>query len=206
MTEGNTNKNFLRRQSALAHVINYGQFGNVSLNGPGLFICERHPLTILQLETAKSKNSQTLAEISNLLNVEFPQTNNTCHGDDERRSLWLGPNRWLIVEPERDCIQTLIKTKFSSSDVFLTDLSHGRSTVRLRGRKAREVLMKGSGVDWHLNSFGIDYCAHTKLFDLAATVDCRDIDVFDIYIARGFAEDFWDILLDSAEEFGYQVD
>ena len=206
MTEGNTNKNFLRRQSALAHVINYGQFGNVSLNGPGLFICERHPLTILQLETAKSKNSKTLAEISNLLNVEFPQTNNTCHGDDERRSLWLGPNRWLIVEPERDCLQTSIKNKFNSSDVFLTDLSHGRSTVRLRGRKAREVLMKGSGVDWHLNSFGTDHCAHTKLFDLAATVDCRDIDVFDIYIARGFAEDFWDILLDSAEEFGYQVD
>ena len=206
MTEGNTNKNFLRRQSALTHVINYGQFGNVSLNGPGLFICERHPLTILQLETAKLNKSQTLADISNLLNVEFPQTNNTCHGDDERRSLWLGPNRWLIVEPERDCLQTSIKNKFNSSDVFLTDLSHGRSTVRLRGREAREVLMKGSGVDWHLSSFGTDHCAHTKLFDLAATVDCRDIDVFDIYIARGFAEDFWDILLDAAEEFGYQVD
>ena len=66
--------------------------------------------------------------------------------------------------------------------------------------------MKGSGVDWHLNSFVTDNCAHTKLFDLAATVDCRDIDVFDIYIARGFAEDFWEILQDAAAEFGYQVD
>ena len=128
------------------------------------------------------------------LNVEFPHTTNTCKGDDERRILWLGPNRWLIVEPEHGCLQTLIKNEFNSSEVFLTDLSHGRSTVRLRGRKARDILMKGSGVDWHLNSFGADYCAHTKLFDLAATVDCRDIDVFDIYIARGFAEDFWEIL------------
>ena len=66
--------------------------------------------------------------------------------------------------------------------------------------------MKGSGIDWHLNSFGADYCVHTKLFDLAATVDCRDIDVFDIYIARGFAEDFWGTLMDAAAEFGYQVD
>jgi len=203
MTEVNTSKNSLRRQSGLAHVINYGQFGNVTLNGPSLFIRERHPLTILQLDTNKSK---TLTDISNLLNVEFPHATNTCNGDDERRILWLGPNRWLIVEPEHGCLQTLIKNEFRSSEVFLTDLSHGKSTVRLRGRKARDVLMKGSGVDWHLNSFGTDYCAHTKLFDLAATVDCRDIDAFDIYIARGFAEDFWDILLDSAEEFGYQVD
>ena len=82
MTEVNTSKNSLRRQSGLAHVINYGQFGNVTLNGPSLFICERHPLTILQLDTNKSK---TLTDISNLLNVEFPHTTNTCNGDDERR-------------------------------------------------------------------------------------------------------------------------
>ena len=69
MTEGNTSKKSLRRQSGLAHVINYGQFGNVTSNGPSLFICERHPLTILQLDTNKAK---MLTDISNLLNVEFP--------------------------------------------------------------------------------------------------------------------------------------
>ena len=203
MTEGNTSKKSLRRQSGLAHVINYGQFGNVTSNGPSLFICERHPLTILQLDTNKAK---TLTDISNLLKVELPHTTNTCKGNDERRILWSGPNRWLIIEPEQDCLQTLIKSEFNSSEVFLTDLSHGRSAVRINGRRARDVLMKGSGVDWHINSFVTDNCAHTKLFDLAATVDCRDKDVFDIYIARGFAEDFWKILQDAAAEFGYQVD
>ncbi len=206
MTEVENHKALPKRRSALAHIIKYGQFGNIAFDRPGVYLTERHPLTILQLDTNKPKNAGVINSISKLLSIEFPIYPNTSVGGEGRRVIWSGPNRWLIIEPEASDLLTLIKSKLSSAEFALTDLSHGRTAIRLKGGKAREVLMKGSGVDWHSDSFTTNDCAHTKLFDLAATVDCRDIDVFDIYIARGFAEDFWNILLDATMEFGCRVD
>ena len=206
MTKVENHKALPKRRSALANIINYGQFGNIAFDGPRVYLTERHPLTILQLDMDKPKNAGVINSISKLLSIEFPIYANTSLGGEGRRVIWSGPNRWLIIEPEGSDLLTLIKSKLSSADFALTDLSHGRGAIRVKGGKAREVLMKGSGVDWHSDNFTTNDCAHTKLFDLAAIVDCRDIDVFDIYIARGFAEDFWNILLDATAEFGCRVD
>tara|TARA_Y100000588_G_scaffold388546_1_gene488975 strand:- start:104 stop:724 length:621 start_codon:yes stop_codon:yes gene_type:complete len=198
-------ENSRRRRSALNRSIIPGRYGNITFKGPGVFLTERHPISIIQIETIKEKNLSALNNLSKCLEIVFSEEPNLSNGDKGLRILWTGPGRWLIVEPEtRDLFKTVVN-ELERRSVAITDLSHGRTSLRLSGQDSRELLMKGSGLDWHLNAFTQNNCAQTKLFNLSALIDCRDYDTFDLYIARGFALDFWQSLNEAAEEFGCEV-
>ena len=64
MTKVENHKALPTRRSALAHIINYGEFGNIAFDGPGVYLTERHPLTILQLDMDKPKNAGVINSIS----------------------------------------------------------------------------------------------------------------------------------------------
>ena len=70
MTKVENHKALPKRRSALAHIIKYGQFGNIAFDRPGVYLTERHPLTILQLDANKPKNAGVINSISKLLSIE----------------------------------------------------------------------------------------------------------------------------------------
>ena len=90
------------------------------------------------------------------------------------------------------------------------DNSHGRALIRLGGAKARELLSFGTAVDLAVESFPPGACASTLLGHIAVTLLLRSDDpeagpVFDLVVARGFAESLWDWLIGRARRFGYEV-
>ena len=92
----------------------------------------------------------------------------------------------------------------------LVDNSHGRVLVRLAGPKARDLLAFGTPVDLAPEAFPVGAGAATLLGHIAVTLLLRSEPpetgpVFEIVVARGFAESLWDWLTGRARRFGYQV-
>lgn len=195
------------RISALARVYVPGDHGARTTPTPGVTLRERHPLSIVQVETRPNAWAATRNALARRLGTEPLPGPGSAVGDGRPRVLWAGPNRCWVVEPESRPLAAELADAYKKSAVV--DLGHARTVIRLSGPGARRVLAKGTAVDVHPNAFGTGQVAMTALFHAAATIDCRDGDptqpVYDLYVARGYAVSFWEMLTDAAAEVGYRV-
>ena len=194
------------RRSALEMVLRPGDHGAAAVGGPGVRLSERHPLSIVQIE-ARADGADSVADAAEaLIGIRPSRAFNAATGDGRPRLLSTGPARWLVIEPESRDLHALLAGGLAASGAAVVDLSHGRTVLRLSGRDARTVLMKGTGIDLHPRAFAPDACAQTTLFGLAVLIDCRDdAPTYDVYVARGFAEHLWEALADAAAEYGLRV-
>ena len=92
----------------------------------------------------------------------------------------------------------------------VVDNSHGRAVIRLTGPKARDLLAFGTAIDLAPEVFPVGAGAATLLGHIAVTLILRDESpetgpVFEIVVARAFAESLWDWLTGRARRFGYEV-
>jgi len=188
----------IQRRSALAAVYTEGLSGNGPKSETGLMIHERHPLTMFDIGgDASDKVFLTAAEKA--VGCPLPTTPNTVISADTLRVLWLSPKRWLCVDSA---------VSFDVQDFpegALTNVSSGRTVLRLHGPRLRDVLAKGCPLDLHLKNFRFGDCAQSKIGSLNVLLDHIDDDTFDIYVARGFAQTFWEWLIEAATEYGYLV-
>lgn len=193
------------RRSALFGAIHAGDHGARDYRGPGVVITERHPLSMVQIEARASEAAAVLDAVASALGIRPPEAFNTSIGDGRPRILWTGPNRWLVVEPESRDLDGVLQDALAGSNAAVVDLGHGRSSLRLSGRSVRQVLMKSGPLDWHPRAFTPGSCAQTAMFHVSSLIDCRDEDVFDVYVARGFAAGFLESVEQAAAEFGYRL-
>jgi sarcosine oxidase subunit gamma len=81
--------------------------------------------------------------------------------------LWLGPDEWLIVGPadEEAALQSQLHDALGDhvGRVAIVDVSANRTTLELRGPRARELLEFGCPIDLDPRVFGPGRCAQTLL-------------------------------------------
>lgn len=193
------------RQSALTGALRPGDHGAQDYRGHGVEITERHPLAMVQIEARAAEVAAMLDAAADALGLRPSEAFNTSVGDGRPRILWTGPNRWMVVEPESRDLFTLLRDTLAPNNAAVVDLGHGRASLRLSGRSVRQVLMKAGPLDWHETAFTPGMCAQTALFHVSALIDCRADDVFDLYVARGFAVSFLESVEQAAAEYGYRV-
>jgi sarcosine oxidase subunit gamma len=107
--------------------------------------------------------------------------------------LWLGPDEWLLV----DCL--------APEAGSLVDVSANRTTIRLGGPWAREVLEKGVAIDLHPRATAVaergqSWCAQTLLTSVPVIL-WHHGDVYDLLVRPSFAAYIADWLLDAATEY-----
>jgi heterotetrameric sarcosine oxidase gamma subunit len=193
------------RRSALSGAVRAGDHGARDFRGPGVVITERHPISMVQIEARASEAPAMLDAAAEALGLRPSEAFNTSVGDGRPRILWTGPNRWLVVEPESRDLDALLQNALVPGNAAVVDLGHGRASLRLSGRSVRQVLMKGGPLDWHPSVFTPDMCAQTALFHVSALIDCREQDVFDVYVARGFSVSFLESFEQASAEYGYRL-
>ena len=191
------------RASALFGVVELGLFGAVDFRGPGVILSERHPLSIVQIDLLEDKPTSEREWWEIFEGVRVPRIPNTASGDGRPRILWTGPNRWLFSEQEQRDLGAKLRETVEPATVV--DLSHSRTSIRISGQHARHVLMKASPLDWHPCAFKAGQCAQTTAFHISALIDCREVDTFDLYVARSFAQSFWESLIEAAMEYGIRI-
>jgi len=165
-----------------------------------LQISELKNLAIIQVVLYKKSKSQ-LSNIE-VENLKFPIESSKLSSNKQTRILWNGPRTWLIVSKSENIINT-IKKSCDSENFAITDISHSRAILQIKGFKAKEVLKKGCPINF--NEFNSGNCTSTVFNGISVVIDLinSDPDTFNILTLRSFGESFYHHITDSALEFGY---
>jgi len=179
-----------------------GLFGNHHKKNESdlLKISEVKDLTIVQIVQYKRSKVQ-LNEIS-IDGIKFPEEALKVNSNEKTRILWNAPKTWLIISSKEDIYET-IKEKCKDENFAVTDISHSRVVIKIKGLQSTEVLKKGSPINF--NEFEKNNCAGTVFHGINIIVDLIDSDPETYYILtlRSFGESLYHHISDAALEFGY---
>ena len=195
-----------RRRSALAHL---GLEARVSaaLGDAGVMLAES-PIRGLLVLRGDSAGAEFRSAVSAVLGLDPVVEPLTAVRKRDVSLLWLGPDEWLVVTPDRraERIERGLRDALEGQHAALTDISHGRTVLVLSGPDARVVLAKGCPLDFHPRVFGPGRCAQSRLAKCQVLIHQTDeAPAFDIYVQRSFAQYAWTWLEDAGQEFGVRI-
>ena len=165
-----------------------------------LQITEVHNLVIVQVFKYKKANiEQKNLKIDGL---EFPKESSLVSANNETRILWSAPRTWLIISTKEKIVKE-INENCNENNFSVTDISHSRAIIKIKGSNAREVLKKGCPLN--INEIKKNICAGTIFHGITIVVDCIEdkTDDFNLLVLRSFGGSFYHHITDAALEFGY---
>ena len=188
--------------SPLQSVHKKGLFGNHHKKNERdlLNISELKDFTIVQVvQYQRSKVQLNSIQIDGL---EFSLQSPKVSSNKETRILWSAPSTWLVIS-RRENIVEIIKEKCNSDSFAITDISHSRAIIQIKGLQAKDILKKGCPLNF--NEFENNNCAGTVFHGINIVVDFvgNNPDTFNLLTLRSFGESFYHHITDAALEFGY---
>ena len=165
-----------------------------------LNISEVKDLMIVQI--VQYKSSKVQLNSMQIDGLAFPLQSSKVSSNKETRILWNAPCTWLVISRKENIVK-IIKEKCNSDNFSITDISHSRAVVQIKGLQAKEILKKGCPLNF--NEFEINNCAGTVFHGITIVVDFVDNnpDTFNLLTLRSFGESFYHHITDAALEFGY---
>ena len=188
--------------TSLEYIHKKGHFGNYQKQNVKnlLQISEVKNLTIIQLVQYKKSKIQT--STIKVEDLDLPLESLKVTANKETRVLWNAPRTWLIISSKKNIINN-IKDKCDHSNFAVTDISHSRAVIQIKGLQAKEVLKKGCPIN--INEIQVNNCAGTVFNGITVVVDFvnNNPDTFNLLALRSFGETFYHHVTDAALEFGY---
>jgi sarcosine oxidase, subunit gamma len=141
-----------------------------------------------------------------LAGVPLPLEPNRVASMRELRTLWLGPDEWLVTAPAGiapDLLGRLTRA-LAGRHAVVIDLSASRAIIEITGPQARSLLEKGCGLDLHPRAFRPGHCAQTVFAGLAVIIDqasAAPAPAYRLFMRRSAARWLADWLIDAAAEF-----
>jgi len=160
---------------------------------------EKHLKMIQVVQYKRSKIQLNTIQIDGL---KLPIENSKVESNKKTRILWNAPKTWLIISSKEN-IYEAIKEKCNDENFAITDISHSRVVIKLKGLQSTEVLKKGSPINF--SKFEKNNCAGTIFHGINIIVDLTDNDpeTYNILTLRSFGESLYHHITDAALEFGY---
>ena len=165
-----------------------------------LQISEVKNLAIIQI--VQYKRSKIQLGTIQIEGLGFPIENSKVESNKETRILWSAPRTWFIISKKENIINN-IKEKCTDENFAITDISHSRAVIQIKGLQAREILKKGCPLN--INEFKTNNCAGTVFHGISIVVDLinNNPDTFNLLTLRSFGESFYHHITDAALESGY---
>ena len=163
-------------------------------------ISEVKGLTIIQI--VQYKKAKIELKSINLEGLELPINNSRVVANKETRILWNAPRTWLIISTKEE-MMNIIKKNCNDENFAVTDISHSRSIIQIKGINTKEILKKGCPLN--INELEKNNCAGSVFHGITILVDCIDNKpyTFNLLTLRSFGESFYHHITDAALEFGY---
>ncbi len=193
----------VERDSPLLPVYRPGTHGNLA-GGIGVRLAETRPGSIVQLASWPGEEKALMQAIGIVTALALPDGAGGGTVGDASATFGIGPGRFLVVARE-EALAGRLNAAIGELTGTITDLSHGRTAIRVSGPKAEWVLAKLFAIDFSLPAFPEGAGRATAHHDIQAQIQRSGPDRFDLYVFRSFARSFWVTLCDAAEEVGYEV-
>ena len=189
--------------SALENIHKRGLFGDHQGKNENelISVSEVKHLQIIQIVHYKKSTLQIA--LLNLDNLKFPEATMLVNSNKDTRILWSGPSNWLLVSTKKDILNSVQKI-CDDKNFAVTDLSHSRAIIELKGSNSKEVLKKGCPIN--LNEFKVNNCANSIFHGITITIDMisNDPETFRIFALRSFGESLYHSITDACLEDGYK--
>ena len=163
-------------------------------------ITELKNLTIIQV--VQYKKSKIEVNNLNIDSLKIPLQSSKVSCNEDTRILWFGPNTWLVISKKENILK-IINEKFSNENFAITDISHSRAVIQIKGFQAKEILKKGCPINF--NKFEKNNCAGSVFHGITIVLDCIDNQPqsFNLITLRSFGESLYHHITDASLEFGY---
>lgn len=143
-----------------------------------------------------------------LSGVPLPLMPNRVANMGMLRTLWLGPDEWLVTAPRglAPDLMGRLRRAVAGRHAAVVDLSASRAIIEIAGPRARTLLQKGCGLDLHPRVFGPGQCAQTVFAKLPVILDQLGSDrlggvpVYRLFVRRSAARWLAGWLIDAAGE------
>ena len=195
-----------RRRSALAHLGLEARASDPA--GEAGVTLGESPIRGLLVLRGDAAGAEFRSAVAGVLGLEPVVEPLTAARRRDVSMLWLGPDEWLVVTPDRrvERIERTLRDALEGQHAALTDVSHSRTVLVLSGPDARAVLAKGCPLDFHPRAFGPGRCAQSRLAKCQALIHQADeAPTFEICVHRSFAQYAWTWLEDAGREFGVRI-
>jgi len=165
-----------------------------------LKISEEKNLMIIQI--VQYKRSKIQLNNIQIDGLGFSLQSSKVSSNKETRILWTAPSTWLVISRKENIVEK-IKEKCNSDNFAITDISHSRAVIQIKGLQAKDILKKGCPLNF--NEFENNNCAGTVFHGINIVVDFAgsNPDTFNLLTLRSFGESFYHHITDAALEFGY---
>ena len=163
-------------------------------------ISEVKDLTIVQI--VQYKRSKVQLRSIQIDGLEFSLQSPKVSSNTETRILWSAPSTWLVISRKENIVE-IIKEKCNNDNFAITDISHSRAIIQIKGLQAKDILKKGCPLNF--NEFKVNNCAGTVFHGINIIIDSIDNnpDAYNLLTLRSFGESFYHHISDAALEFGY---
>ena len=188
--------------TSLAFIHKKGVFGDHHKKNESDLIRISEVKNLMIIQVVQYKRSKINIGDIKIDSLEIPEKNSSVNSNKDTRILWSAPRSWLILSSKENIIDN-IKKSCNEKDFAITDISHSRAVIQIKGLQAREVLKKGSPINF--NDFGVNNCVGTVFHGISIVIDSisNDPDTFNLLALRSFGESFYHHITDSCLEFGY---
>ncbi|MBX3580732.1 MAG: sarcosine oxidase subunit gamma family protein [Rhizobiaceae bacterium] len=170
----------------------------------GVTLGETQPGSIVQLAAWRGQEGAAVATIRDVTGLALPDGPGSGAFAETKAAFGFAPGKFLVIDQDEG-LAAIFAGAVTSETGSVTDLSHGRTAIRVGGPKAQWVLAKFFAVDFSLSAFPLGSGISTVHHDIFAQIQRTGLEQFDLYVFRSFARAFWTSLRHASEEVGYEV-
>ena len=153
----------------------------------------------------RNKNYMSLCD--KILGIILPTKPNTYSKNEKVKSLWLGPDEWLIVNESKNDLFSKLTNELKEEETSVTDVSENRTVIRLTGEKIFILLSKFLTLDLENNLFNQSCCAQTLFVKVPSLLirnnNENEIPEIDIFINRSHANYIYNLLVDGTKNLDF---
>ena len=177
-------------------VTNY-KIGSIKVNGKiQLTFQEIRDLDIKQIAAWPATLESVDLKLAKILNLTNAPSFNQALSIENKHILRIEPLKWWVIGVDD------INIEFEKGTIV--DLSHAFTSIEIKGESVKNLLNRHLPLDLRDLSFPINSIASSAIHHVSVKIWRTDLG-YRLFIPRGFALSIWEILLETASQFGYEI-
>jgi len=186
-------------KSALSAYHSKGRSG--ATGKAGVVLSEVRVKTVLQFAAWPEAITKMGKRLSKVVGVKSMPGISRLSRNEDASLLRIEPLKWWLVVPQ--ALTDLPEVDAETGAVL--DLSHARTWITIKGLAAENLLSNFLPIDWRQAHFSGDHLASSAMHHVGVTV-WRGEDGFNMLVPRSFAGSIWQLLEDSARQYGLNIE
>jgi sarcosine oxidase subunit gamma len=151
-------------------------------------------------------DAQSRGRAAPVWGVGFSETACRALRSEQRATLWLGPDEYLLLDlaaSEQSALATAASIEAALRDTphALVDVSHRQFALEVSGPHAEVILRGACPLDLHISQFPVGMCTRTVLAKADITLWRTREDAFHLEVWRSFAGYVGSLIAEIAREF-----